>query len=726
MMNSTKLFSVLLSLFGYLGLFGVCFAQVPRIDVGESNALKDVKNHVLYFIDKTAKLEIEQIKAIEGFEPVISDIPNFGITESAIWLKFQLYNSGLRDDYLLQIAQPGLDEVALYIIDSIGEMKSFHTGEYLPFSLREYHDPNYIFKIRIQPHHLINVFVRVKARDNVQIPISIGSPEKVFETNKARDTLVGFYVGIMIVMLTYNLFIYYTVRDQSYLFYILYLAAVILTQASILGYTFQYLWPGSPAIASFSSFIFPPIAGTASLLFMRSLLQTRRLIPESDHFWIVFPLIYIIAIFLALLGNFPVSFQLIEACAMLLSIYMLAEAMVLFRRGSRPAIFFLIAWSIFLVGVAVYVMKDFGILPYNNFTLYTMPAGSAMEVVLLSFALADRIKLLKVENERVQAEKISALRENERLVNEQNVMLERKVQERTLQLERANSDLNYILNNLKEAQAQLVDSEKMASLGQLTAGIAHEINNPINFVSANISPLKRDLSELIQLLSLYHKLNPDHDIREQIAAINKFKQEINLSYLISEIDTLFKGIEEGAARTAEIVKSLKNFSRLDESDIKDVDLNEGIKSTLILLRHTFPDNLRVETRLTELGLIECYPGKLNQVFMNIIDNAIYAMSQIYREQHLLLIETTLENNQPIVHISDSGAGMSAEVKSRIFEPFFTTKEIGKGTGLGMSIVFKIIESHNAKIELHSIPGEGTHIILRMRRKLSNSKENYRP
>jgi signal transduction histidine kinase len=669
-------------------------------------------------MDEQGQLNYEQASTHSGYQKVKSDIPNFGITEAAVWLKLNLRNVGEEEEYLFQITQPGLDELRVYFKEPSGKVWSREAGEHLSFGQRTFHDPNYIFKLRIPQGEIIEVFLRVKARDNVQVPMQVGTYEAVFETNKTRDLWVGIYVGLMLVMLVYNLFIYFTVRDKAYLYYIIYIGAVILTQVSILGYTFPYLWPDSPKMAYFSSFIFPPLVGVTSAIFMRAFLHTAELLPRMDKFWLLFAGGYVVSVILALSGFFPASFQLIEVCAMGLSLFMMAEAIVLYRRGSRPAGFFLVAWSIFLIGVSVYVMKDLGVLPYNNFTLYTMPIGSALEVVLLSFALADRINILQQENEQVQAEKIAALRENERLVSEQNVILERKVHERTLQLEETNTELSTTLNHLKETQAQLVDAEKMASLGQLTAGIAHEINNPINFVSANVNPLRRDFQDILEVLGKYEHLDPDHDIRKQLKEIEKYKEQIDMKFIPEEIMSLLQGIEHGASRTAEIVKGLKNFSRLDESDIKDADVNEGIESTLTLLKHTFPPNLKLETYFAPLGMIECYPGKLNQVFMNVLNNGIQAMAKMEREEHVLSIQTLEENQQVVIKIKDTGIGMTPEVKAKVFEPFFTTKDVGEGTGLGMSIVFKIIESHHGKIELESKPGQGTLVTIRLNRRIS--------
>jgi len=257
--------------------------------------------------------------------------------------------------------------------------------------------------------------------------------------------------------------------------------------------------------------------------------------------------------------------------------------------------------------------------------------------------------------------------------------------------QRSNKIITRAYNDLKKAQAQLVQSEKMASLGQLTAGIAHEINNPINFVSANVNPLKRNFAELVDLIKNKKALNADE-----------------LNYTINETHQLLTGIEEGSRRTAEIVKGLRNFSRLDEEDMKKANVNEGILSTLILLKSKLKQkNIEVINSFDDLPETECYPGQLNQVFMNLITNAIDSIGQDGK----ILISTLKENNQIKISIRDTGKGMSDEIKQKIFDPFFTTKDIGKGTGLGLSISYGIIEKHHGKIEVKSKMGEGSEFVI---------------
>ncbi|GAB1464220.1 hypothetical protein MASR2M52_23210 [Pedobacter sp.] len=331
----------------------------------------------------------------------------------------------------------------------------------------------------------------------------------------------------------------------------------------------------------------------------------------------------------------------------------------------------------------------------------------------MSFALADKINYFKKENELAQVQALNASLENQKLIKEQNIVLERKVKERTEELESANDTLNLTLNNLKSAQSQLVDAEKMAALGQLTAGIAHEINNPINFVTSNVKPLQLDIDDLKDIIKKYESIDFDKDIKSQILEIEAYKKQIDLAFINNEIVSLLSGISEGAKRTAEIIRSLRNFSRVDETDMKPIDLNEGLISTLILVKSTLPDNLTVIKDLGNLPKVECMPGKINQVFMNLVSNAVQAIKskEIQAEEEFLTIKSWYDNQQVFISIKDTGIGMTEEVRHRIFEPFFTTKDIGEGTGLGLSIVFSIIEKHKGHVEVISEPGKGTEFII---------------
>jgi signal transduction histidine kinase len=272
-------------------------------------------------------------------------------------------------------------------------------------------------------------------------------------------------------------------------------------------------------------------------------------------------------------------------------------------------------------------------------------------------------------------------------------------------LEKKNNDLAIALGELKAAQIQLVQNEKMASLGQLTAGIAHEINNPVNFVTSSVSPLKRNFEDLKKLFESYDFLLSKTD---QKVAIEQLKKEFDLQQNLTESGNLLSGIAEGSRRTAEIVKNLRNFSRMDNEEMKSVNINDGINSTLPLLQNKLSQqHIEVIQSLGNIPQIEGYPGPLNQVFMNLLTNAIDAIGSNGK----IFINTSAEKKNVKISIRDTGKGMTAELKQKIFDPFFTTKEVGKGTGLGLSISYGIIEKHRGKIEVKSELGKGTEFII---------------
>lgn len=313
--------------------------------------------------------------------------------------------------------------------------------------------------------------------------------------------------------------------------------------------------------------------------------------------------------------------------------------------------------------------------------------------------------------------------------------LVRQISERSLiekELRQSQARLEQQTQQLQQAP-QLLQADKMASLGQLVAGVAHEINNPVNFIYANLTHLNDYIQALLAVIDLYQQRYSHLD--PEIAALIKEK---DLDFAIEDLPKLLSSMTTGTERIREIVLSLRNFSRLDEAEMKLVDIHEGIDSTLLLLQHRLKSSrtsleIKVIKNYGDLPKVECYPGHLNQVFMNIITNAIdeadkynqeRCSEEIKKQPSIIKISTQLNEKWVQISIEDNGAGITNVVKEQLFNPFFTTKPVGKGTGLGLSISYQIVVSmHGGELKCISAPNSGAEFVIEIPFRVDYKQKN---
>ncbi|NEO76202.1 ATP-binding protein [Moorena sp. SIO4G3] len=353
--------------------------------------------------------------------------------------------------------------------------------------------------------------------------------------------------------------------------------------------------------------------------------------------------------------------------------------------------------------------------------LSSMIASVAIAILLAihtSNAIAQRIKSLTQITEQVKQESNFTLQAPVTTRDEVGVLAK--------SLNQLIHGMADYTQELQQTEIQLIQNEKMSSLGTMVAGIAHEMNNPINFIYGNLFFASDYIEDLLSVVELYQQYypNPDPEIKNRL-------EEIDLEFLAQDLPKIIASMKGGAERIREIVLSMRNFSRLDEADLKPVNIHEGIDNTLVLLSNRLKPGIELIKQYGDLPLVDCYPAQLNQVFLSILENALDAIEKDAIEQKAkehksvescpspvftIRIQTELVNqNWIVIRIADNGPGIAAAIKDRIFDPFFTTKDPGQGTGLGLAISYQIITQHRGKIEVASEPGQGAEFVISLPR-----------
>ena len=696
---------------------------------------------------------------------------SFGFTDSTLWLRLHIRNSSNQSAArFLELGFPRISEIQFYYPNSNVGYHMVATGAAKPFASRAYKNRHFVFPVSVPANTDQIYYIKLRSDSALLVPAILWEPEAFHAFERTDYLLQALYFGMAFALIGFNLLLFFMLREGLYLQYASFAILAVLTVSIPVGLAHEFLWPEASWWSNRAFGVLFPLAAVALIEFSRQILDTRKLVPHLDQILKALEIVAVlfsIGCVVALSTVFP--FLVMFSGAYVVMIFLVAVICALKRQ--RSAYLFLIAFTVFFIGLVANALRGMGILPHGIFTAYGAQVGSALEMLLFSLALSDRYKTFRKEKEWAQSEAIqaqaTALNAQQNLVEvlqNSEQILEERVAQRTEELHLTVQTLGSTLNELRSAQTQLIQSEKMASLGQLVANIAHEINTPIAAVKSSgqsitdavhqIRQTQQQFWELDQptqtlfshlvshagtrgkLLSNRDERNIVRDLARQLeqagialaghrasvmvelnaeAEFSKYlplmrhpESELILgrAYNMALIFRCTININAAVERVSKIIFSLKSFSGDSNGNAREMtvaSLESGIEAVLTLYGNQIGQGTTLIRQYEDLPPLYCRHNELSQVWTHLIQNALQAM----QHDGVLTIGVRRVNDTAVVSVGDTGCGIPEEIRGRIFDPFFTTRAIGEGSGLGLDIARKIVEAHEGRIEVDTEVGAGT-------------------
>ncbi len=650
----------------------------------------DLGHLVRILRDPSGKLGIEDVSSpsFRGrFLPSTGTAPGFGISTDVFWMEFTLLDQAPGLHWLLEIAHPLLDYVTLYFPqrstrpDAVSGYLVLHGGDALPFDSREILHRNFVFELPTEPDVAAVCYLRVQTQSSMLLPLTVWEREAFRQQDQNALLALGIYYGVLLVMLLYNFFLYLSLKDDTYLWYVLCTAAYVLLQGGLNGLTYQYLWPGSPWLnhAMLPASLFACTGLTVH--FAGVFLGVRRQFPGALLLYRGLIACSMLFMPLSFMIPYRISMNVGVPLAILAILTLLVTGVASWMRDYKPARFFLIGWSVFLAGQLINALnRGYGLLPSNFFTLYCGQIGSALQVVLLALALADRIKVIQEEKQQAQVSALDALRTadllNDKLL-EYNRNLEQMVEERTRELTTANR--------------QLREMDRLKS--DFLANVSHELRTPLTSIIGFAEVIRERLENQPTTAQPEGK-------RANLDKIMRFAGIISsegdrLTRLINDVLDLSR-LEAG-----------KVVWRMEPNDIAEI-VQESLAATSPLFEQK---GLEVHCHV-EQGLppLCCDKDRVVQVCINLLANA----AKFTKNGH---VRCTVQRHDDAIciAIADTGQGIPSQDMESIFDKFkqsgdtLTSKP--KGSGLGLPICRQIVNQHGGEIRVRSILGQGSVFIV---------------
>ena len=633
----------------------------------DETALRAIGTKVEVLEDEASNLSIETIlseRLQTQFRTNTQDYVNFSSTASTYWLKFKVQKR-TAEPFYLNIGSAYIDAISLYEFDTnMKRLSTRHTGDDRPFLSREVETGSYLFRLNLEPEETRVYYLSVKSDQPLFFPICVGTLPNFMAYMHDLDFLQGIYFGFMLLIFLYNLFLYFSTKETIYVYYIMYVFSITWFMASVFGYFFEYLWPNVPFINQLVV-VSSGLTMITATLFTQKFLETKRTEPLMHKGAFVFLAIGIGVCLMVALGLKIEGLKLAQAGLLLMALYFVILGIRFKLKGYRPATYYLIAWGALIVGICFAILESLDIAPVMSY-LNAMQIGSALEVLLLSFALGDRIKMYKQQKEDAQAQALVIAKENEILIKGQNEILENKVKKRTAEVALQNEEL-LAINKEKDVLVHIV---------------AHDLRTPLSQIKG-----------LLQLLDMT-------DLEE-----------------VEERQGYLQEIDNSTDRLSEMINRILSIHTLEHKDIKlkmaVINLDTVVKSVVESFQFMASEKaiaIHFETE-TQPHFAEIDKDYFIQVIENLISNAVK-----FSERHKTIVVSLVSQGSNVrIIVADQGPGISANDQKKLFGRYqkLTAQPTGgeASTGLGLSIVKKYVEAMGGTIHCESELGKGSRFIV---------------
>ena len=660
---------------GLLVMF-LSVATTPELII--ENPRTELGTQFSYLEDVDGDLEFSDVKA-ESAGWIRSDqtTPNLGLTPSVFWFRLQFIPRLPNEDALiLVLGYPLLDDVTVFQERTDGWFQETRGGDKLPFDTRHKDLRALNFEVPIEYGVPQTLWLRIQTQSSMQVPAVLATESSVYETSLRLATGDAFYYGIFFVMIVFNFFLIFSLKDKIYITYVCYLCLALGLQLALHGTSFQFFFADYPSLGNHFLLFCGYLQLFAIFHFTLQFNQLDEYSPRLAHSIRLLSSALLVGVALIPFASYSTLILPMTLVGFLIGPIAIGVAIIALRNDYRPARFFLVAWTAYLVGTVLFALKTAAILPANLFTSNAMQIGSALEVILLSLALGDRMRLVQDQRDA----------SNHALIKSYQ-LLDVELQER----ERLVASNEALAAELSKAGEQLTHADKLATIGTLVAGVAHDIANPTNLALSAKTIIEDSRSKLENTLNQV----TDGDTSSEAQTFRTITGQH-----LDSIQTAEEDLELAVERIIAINTAIRNQARNDREETT-FSAMELVDECLVILKSKLM-GITVVNDIDASSLLRARRSHFGQIVTNLVSNAADAIHE-HENGAPRMIRLSAESGIPgsvtELSVEDSGPGIPKDIREKILEPFYTTKSVGKGTGLGMSIMLKILEEHDWNLEI---------------------------